>query len=490
MTIYVILTVIVVFLFIVVWKRTTKTCGKFSCFDENVQFSVYRPGTIAPERWYPMLVFAHLSERRAGQDEPDPLEEVARQARQVLDGQPTDFKRLTQDSAGVVPREGEITFVPAAQGIEFNPTRRTFKWLEDVHREEFRLRAPMAKDGETLRGGITVFLGSILLAEIALTIHVDSSHGTSVDTSSLEPAHAHPYRRIFASYSHKDSAIVNQFEHYAQAIGDRYLRDMADLRSGEVWDERLARMIEQADVFQLFWSSNSMRSPFVKQEWQHALSLDRAEFVRPTYWEVPLPESPQEGLPPDELRQLHFQRIAVAQSMGEEFEQRDPGAHKRSMRNRVGLATAIIIPFLLSIAGGGMFIISHSPYRMYRMINLSLELNVFDSMLDSLWLLPMFAPVFCSLIILAVLYARMISNKLWAALWRRGRRFWFFTTLTFSLLCIAPGFRIALMYGVSRQTALFLFPNMLMALSVWIAYAWIRCVFLPFLTKDRGGKHS
>jgi len=493
MTFYVILTVIFVFLFIVVWKRTAKTSGMFSSFDENVQFSVYRPGTIAPERWYPMLVFAHLSEHRAGQDEPDPLEEVARQARQVLDGQPTDFKRLTQDSAGVVPREGEITFVPAAQGIEFNPTRRTFKWLEDVHREEFRLRAPMAKDGETLRGGITVFLGSILLAEIALTIHVDSSHGTSVDTSSLEPAHAHPYRRIFASYSHNDSAIVNQFEHYAQAIGDRYLRDMADLRSGEVWDERLARMIEQADVFQLFWSSNSMRSPFVKREWQHALSLDRAEFVRPTYWEVPLPESPQEGLPPDELRQLHFQRIAVAQSMGEEFEQRDPGAHKRSMRDRVGLATAIMIPFLVPIVGGGMFIISN-PF-----INKRLMLapyigggpELFGSMLDSLWLLPMFAPLFCSLIILAVLYARMISNKLWAALWRRGRRFWFFTTLTFSLLCILPfAVRIALTFGVSRQAALFLFPHLLIALSVWLSYAWIRWVFLPFLTKDRDGKHS
>jgi len=486
MTFYVILVVIVVFLFIVVWKRTAKTSGRFSCFDENVQFSVYRPGTIAPERWYPMLVFAHLSKRREGQNEPDPLEEVVRQARQVLDGQFRDFQRLTQDSVEAVPREGEITFVPSAQGIEFNPTRRTFIWLEDVHREKFRLRAPMAKDGETLRGSIAVFLGSILLAEIALTIHVDSSHGTSVDTSSLESAHARPYRRIFASYSHKDSAIVNQFEHYAQAIGDRYLRDIADLRSGEVWDERLGQMIEQADVFQLFWSSNSMRSLFVKQEWQHALSLDRTGFVRPTYWEVPLPESSHEGLPPDELKQLHFQRIAVAQSMDEEFELRDSGAHKRSMRDQVGLTTAIMIPFLVSI----IFLISTPiPERLISFISPDV-INGF-SMLDKLWIVLAYASLFCILIMYVVWFARMISNKLWTTLLKRGRGFWLLTTLSFSLLCSLPALRIALTYGVSRRISLFyLFPNLLMALSVWLSYAWIRWVFLPFLTKNRGGKHS
>lgn len=68
-------------------------------------------------------------------------------------------------------------------------------------------------------------------------------------------------------------------------------------------------MIDEADVFQLFWSSNSMRSAFVRQEWEHALALRRPSFVRPVYWEEPLPEDPEEGLPPDELRRLHFQRI-------------------------------------------------------------------------------------------------------------------------------------------------------------------------------------
>jgi serine/threonine-protein kinase len=50
----------------------------------------------------------------------------------------------------------------------------------------------------------------------------------------------------------------------------------------------------------------------MRREWEYALSLNRPTFVRPTYWEVPLPESPADGLPPDALRRLHFQRIGAS----------------------------------------------------------------------------------------------------------------------------------------------------------------------------------
>ena len=82
------------------------------------------------------------------------------------------------------------------------------------------------------------------------------------------------------------------------------------LRAGEVWDERLAEFIRKADVFQLFWSTNSMHSPYVRQEWEYGLSLNRTRFVRPVYWEDPLPEDADEGIPPESLKRLHFQRIA------------------------------------------------------------------------------------------------------------------------------------------------------------------------------------
>ena len=280
--------------------------------DENVQFTVYRPQTVQPWEWHTLLVFAHLSERPpdAKENEPDPLEEVERQARQVLGEQFPAYHDVTQDSAQPVPREGELTFVPEVAGIEFNPPHRSFLWEEAVHREEFRLRAVAGMNGRTARGQLTVYLGSILLAEIALTIRVDSSQQQS--RPAFESAHATPYRKIFPSYSHKDEAIVAQFEGYAAALGDEYLRDVTHLRAGEVWSARLEDMIRDAHVFQLFWSSNSMRSRFVQQEWQHALSLARPNFIRPTYWEEPLPGSPAEDLPPRALLRLHFHRLVTS----------------------------------------------------------------------------------------------------------------------------------------------------------------------------------
>jgi hypothetical protein len=101
---------------------------------------------------------------------------VQRQARQVLGEKLSEYQGATQDSRHPVPRQGELTFVPEVPGVEFNPPSRN--WEEAVHREEFRLRASPELDGQTARGRLTVFLGGIILAEVNLSIRVDSSHGT------------------------------------------------------------------------------------------------------------------------------------------------------------------------------------------------------------------------------------------------------------------------------------------------------------------------
>jgi serine/threonine-protein kinase len=272
--------------------------------DENVQFTVYRPRAIAPVRWYSLLAFAHLAERRPGElDAPDPIDEVRHQAEAVLGERAAAYQSTTQDSGAAIPAEGELVFVVEIPGVEVNPPRRSFLWTEPVHREEFRIRAGAQLVGTTTRGRLTVFLGCIVIAELPLAVRVDAAPATTA----VEHTQVRTYRKIFASYSHRDRAIVQQFERYASALGDEYLRDSIHLRSGEVWSDRLLRMIEQADAFQLFWSHNSMHSIYVRQEYEHALSLHRPSFVRPTYWEEPMPMA--EGLPPEALLRLHFQKL-------------------------------------------------------------------------------------------------------------------------------------------------------------------------------------
>jgi serine/threonine protein kinase len=280
--------------------------------DENLQFTVYRPKAVAPEIWYPLVAFAHLTSKRADAPphEPDPVEEVKQQATALLGPRLVEeYRTVTQDASQAVPRGETLTFAPHVPGIEFNPPSRSFRWSESVHREEFRLRAGSDLVGQTARGRLSVFLGDILLADVPLAIPVDVSAVPPATDTRPEVERARPYRRIFASYSHKDLHVVEQFEHLAKVLGDEYLRDWQHLRAGEVWDDRLRELIEEADVFQLFWSRNAMESAYVRREWEHALSLNRPHFVRPTYWEEPLPEDKARGLPPAELLRLHFQRI-------------------------------------------------------------------------------------------------------------------------------------------------------------------------------------
>jgi uncharacterized protein YegL len=279
---------------------------------DDVQFTIYRPKTVRPRGWKPLLAFVHLAERRpdAADTEPDPIEQVQRQAQTLLGDNAAEYRNITTDARQGIPKESEITLVPDVPGVSFNPRSRTFRWEKDVHREEFDLRADGSLDGKVARGAISAYLGVILIARIDVAITVNAAHRDADDAQPAEAIHATPYRKIFASYSRRDAEIVRQFEQFIETTGDRFLQDVRHLRAGEKWDDGLLRLIDQADVFQLFWSSNSMGSPHVRREWEYALGLGRPAFIRPTFWEDPFPESPADSLPPDSLRRLHFHRLA------------------------------------------------------------------------------------------------------------------------------------------------------------------------------------
>ena len=74
------------------------------------------------------------------------------------------------------------------------------------------------------------------------------------------------FRRIFASYSHRDTEIVDLCQKAAIMSGNQFIRDNIILSSGDDWDEKLLKGISDADVFQLFWSKYAAHSPHVERE--------------------------------------------------------------------------------------------------------------------------------------------------------------------------------------------------------------------------------
>ena len=251
-----------------------------------------------------MLVFTHHAAPPpvAPSDAPYPIEEVRRQARQALEHL-DEFQDLTQDAALGIPRGGELSLVPrlearTAQGlaqVEFNPPLRSFRWLEDIHQEKFQLRAPAGLRGCTARGQLTVYLGALIVAEVNMALRVESSAGPELTEGESSWDFGRPFGKVFASYSHRDSLIVDMVQAIGTSFGHEYLRDQTHLRTGQIWSREIKDMICRADLFQLFWSSNARSSTYVENEWRYALDLGRpGRFVRPVCWERPMPEAPAE----------------------------------------------------------------------------------------------------------------------------------------------------------------------------------------------------
>jgi hypothetical protein len=285
--------------------------------DHDVQFTVYRPGRLHAGTWHSILFYAHKSDPIMDpvRGTVDPLREVEDRATAHFHGD--DVRASTVDARQPLVYGASLRIVPHLPGLRCDPTVAEIVWSEPVHEAHFRVLAPAELAGRIVRGWVRVWCGPFMIGELRVAMDVQSTvvHMKPRDLITEPIAR---YRKIFPSYSHRDEAIVAQFAMAARVIGDQYLQDVIMLRSGENWNSRLLRLIEEADVFQLFWSSNSMRSPHCRLEWENALALGRPMFVRPVYWEDPLPAAPDLDLPPAALRRLHFTRIPTGLRFGVE----------------------------------------------------------------------------------------------------------------------------------------------------------------------------
>lgn len=257
---------------------------------EYLQFTTFHPGVVPVETWNTLLVYAYIQS-----------------ALQAIRADAYSFKaqlgsdRFQVDALAVHPlaRGEQITIVPTFEGVTFNPERMTFAWTADWHRAFFSFNAERRWAGAVGSGEILVFSGPLIIASFKISLRFG---GQSVQGKmNVEEVQAQRYRKIFTSYSHDDTPIVLAIRKAYQVLGDESFLDIEHLRSGQIWNAGLLRMIDTADIFQLFWSVRSAQSAYVRQEYQYALQHYKYDgFIRPVYWEKPLRP------PPEELASLHF----------------------------------------------------------------------------------------------------------------------------------------------------------------------------------------
>lgn len=255
---------------------------------EHVLFSLYHPKEAAATQWYTLLAYIHLESVR---------DSVQKNAQKFADEMGGDLRGISSRKSAQLTRGTEVRFMPSAEGIEFNPQAQTVIWKEDFERVNFRFRASADLIGEPCFGEMAIYVGPLEIATLRFSIFISEMAVAQPEQATVQ---AEMYHQIFASYSHQDAAIVKACEKAFKAIGYDVLIDYQSLRSGEAWSDALEKLIDQADIFQLFWSPQSSTSDHVRREWEYALTKQQGSFIRPVYWVEPMPPVP------DKLAHLHF----------------------------------------------------------------------------------------------------------------------------------------------------------------------------------------
>jgi hypothetical protein len=267
---------------------------------EQIIFTGYYPREVVTQVWERLLVFL-------ASDSPDAVAQVASIASERLQGRRDEFRDASAHSVTSIRRGARLTIVPSLDGFRVDPAAMTAEWGGETQCYEFRLRAEQVHPDRAVNGLVQIFEGPLLRGEIPMAIFVqERGRMAAVSSEALAvDVRAPAYRNTFPSYSRKDEPLVRAFESVVEASGDRFLRDVRMLRAGERWEPRLLELIEQADVFQLFWSQSAAESHQVEREWRHALTLasSRPNFIRPVYW------TPKSYKKADELRPFNFAHI-------------------------------------------------------------------------------------------------------------------------------------------------------------------------------------
>jgi len=264
---------------------------------EKVQFTCGYPGAVSANQWYNLLLYVHLAER-------------AQDVRNLLEKQSAEIGSEPMTSGAIaartITRGTRLKLVPELKGFRFNPPSMELDWLEDVQQVRFRIMAGDDLAGSSSLGAIDIYAAGLLIAQVPLSVRV--LQPGEPETAESQIILARMFEKVFASYSHKDKAVVDACCALSKSMGISMFVDSASLLSGDDWEKKLHEAIRNSDVFQLFWSPNSSASKAVEKEWRAALGLvgEKTErFIRPLYWLQPLPTVPRE------LNAFHFAQLPL-----------------------------------------------------------------------------------------------------------------------------------------------------------------------------------
>ena len=259
---------------------------------DPVDFSVFAPQVIAPGHSFVLSVWVHL-----------PAQMLA-----VMElAQFVSSSKLVGLRAGVPVELGTpIVLRLRLSTLDVLDDLDEVTWTGKPSNASFRIHVANDVTHTVHSGHLDVFTGGIRIARVLFELAVRSGEPSSSqgpEPQTLLQSRLERLRTAFASYSSSDRAdVLGRIQGMKKIAPDlEVFLDALSLRSGDLWESRLAEEIISKDIFYLFWSRSAAESTWVTKEWQHALANRGLAYIDP----VPL-EMPDVAPPPEALRALHF----------------------------------------------------------------------------------------------------------------------------------------------------------------------------------------
>jgi len=220
------------------------------------------------------------------------------------------IERAKQEAGGVriqiktqgpvkVARGTTVTVRLRIEDMKIKPAKKPILWIGEIGNASFQVNVPGSIKQGPHSGSATILIDGIPVAKVWFIVNVGAQTDPTLAIAERETR----YNSAFASYASEDRKVVIE-----RIIGMKKAApnldvfvDVANLRSGEHWQEKLEREILKREVMYLFWSVAASRSKWVDWEWRTALRERGLDFIDP----CPL-DPPDKAPPPTELEPLHF----------------------------------------------------------------------------------------------------------------------------------------------------------------------------------------
>lgn len=258
---------------------------------DSVAFSVLSPERVQAGEYSSVDVYMYTKSQRKI------IEKAIKEAEKAV--------KETGKSGFSVSRGTEVSIILTSEDVKITDEMDTRTWDGECCKFDFQFFVPDGFKKKQIAFTCQVLFGGIQITRLHFTVGLSSGAARVPVRVKRKDC-----RKAFVSYSHKDEKrVLDQLSAIVEVAPRMvFWLDSQSMENGDVWRNEIRRAIRNADVFLLFWSVYSCKSPEVEKEWRYAKKKKGVRFILP----VPL-DPPSECPPPEELgKHLHFNHRSLA----------------------------------------------------------------------------------------------------------------------------------------------------------------------------------